>query len=355
MKIKSVRSWLQQLPLTKPYTIAYNVIEDTEIIFLEIELENGIVGIGASNPSPEVVGETPADTAANLQHAFIHQLVGRDIRHFNQLIDEALIQFPNLPGSIAAIDLALHDAFCQMIGIPVVDLYGRKIQALPTSITIGIKETAAMIEEADGYLKDGFRIIKIKTGLNVEEDIERVSKLHENFTGKMTIRVDANTGYTIEELKRFINETQQLSIELIEQPLPVGKENELLSLTTLHRKFLAADESLLGAASALALSHPPLPFGIFNIKLMKCGGIRAAKEIAVIAANAGIDLFWGCNDESMASIAGALHAAYSCSNTKYLDLDGSFDLSKDLVKMGFVVKDGLMYCSDQPGLGLQQC
>jgi L-Ala-D/L-Glu epimerase len=88
---------------------------------------------------------------------------------------------------------------------------------------------------------------------------------------------------------------------------------------------------------------------------MKCGGIRSAKEIAVIAANAGIDLFWGCNDESMASIAGALHAAYSCSNTKYLDLDGSFDLSKDLVKLGFLVKEGLMYCSDQPGFGLQQC
>jgi L-alanine-DL-glutamate epimerase-like enolase superfamily enzyme len=355
MKIKSVRSWLQQLPLTKPYTIAYNVISATEIIFLQIELENGIVGIGASNPSPEVVGETPADTAANLQHEFIQQLVGRDIRHFNQLIDEALIQFPNLPGTIAAIDLALHDAFCQLIGIPVVDLYGRKVQALPTSITIGIKETAAMIEEAHGYLLDGFRIIKIKTGLNVEEDIERVSKLHENFSGKMTIRVDANTGYTIGNLKQFINATQQLSIELIEQPLAVGNEYELMALPEMQRKFLAADESLLGAASALQLSHPPLPFGIFNIKLMKCGGIRSAKEIAVIAANAGIDLFWGCNDESMASIAGALHTAYSCSNTKYLDLDGSFDLSKDLVKLGFLVKEGLMHCSDQPGFGLQQC
>jgi L-alanine-DL-glutamate epimerase-like enolase superfamily enzyme len=355
MKIKSVKSWLQQLPLTKPYTIAYNVIEDTEIIFLQIELENGIVGIGASNPSPEVVGETPEDTAANLQHNFIQQLVGRDIRHFNQLIDEALIQFPNLPGTIAAIDLALHDAFCQLIGIPVVDLYGRKIQALPTSITIGIKETAAMIEEAQGYLQAGFRIIKIKTGLNVEEDIERVSKLHENFATKMTIRVDANTGYSIEALKQFIKETQQLSIELIEQPLAVGEEHVLMALPAIQRKLLAADESLLDAASALQLANSPLPFGIFNIKLMKCGGIRAAKEIAVIAANAGIDLFWGCNDESMASIAGALHAAYSCSNTKYLDLDGSFDLSKDIVKMGFLVKDGLMYCSDQPGFGLQQC
>ena len=56
----------------------------------------------------------------------------------------------------------------------------------------------------------------------------------------------------------------------------------------------------------------------------------------------------------MASITGALHAAYSCSNTKYIDLDGSFDLSSDLVTGGFTLRDGMMYCSDLPGLGLSR-
>jgi L-alanine-DL-glutamate epimerase-like enolase superfamily enzyme len=56
----------------------------------------------------------------------------------------------------------------------------------------------------------------------------------------------------------------------------------------------------------------------------------------------------------MASITGALHAAYSCANTKYIDLDGSFDLSSDLVTSGFILKDGMMYCSEEPGLGLKR-
>jgi L-alanine-DL-glutamate epimerase-like enolase superfamily enzyme len=352
MKIRSVKTWLQQLPLTKPYTIAYKTIDDTEIVFLEIVLENGITGIGAANPFAEVVGETPAITLANLQSDFVQQLVGRDIRFFNQLIDEALVQFPHLPGSIAAIDIALHDAFCQFIGISVVDLYGRKIDALPTSITIGIKETAEMLEEAKANLMAGFKIIKIKTGLDVEQDIERVTKLHELFGNKMLIRVDANQGYSLDNLKHFIKQTKTLSIELIEQPMAVGKENELVTLQSTDRKILAADETLLDAATALQLAHPPTPYGIFNIKLMKSGGIRGAREIGLIAANAGIDLFWGCNDESMVSIAAALQVAYSCSNTKYLDLDGSFDLSSDLVTGGFILKDGLMYCSNKAGLGL---
>jgi len=354
MKIKSVKTWLQQLPLTKPYTIAYKTITDTEIVFLEILLENGITGIGAANPFAEVVGETPAITLANLQTDFVQQLVGRDIRLFNQLIDEALLQFPHLPGTIAAIDIALHDAFCQFIGIPVVDLYGRKIKAMPTSITIGIKEAAEMLEEAKANFMAGFKVIKIKTGLDVEQDIERVSKLHEQFGNKMLIRVDANQGYSLENLQYFIQQTRRLSIELIEQPMAVGKEKELATLGEADRRLLAADETLLDASTALKLAHPPMPYGIFNIKLMKSGGIRGAREIGTIAANAGIGLFWGCNDESMVSIAAALHVAYSCSNTKYLDLDGSFDLSSDLVTGGFILKDGLMYCSEKPGLGLRK-
>jgi L-Ala-D/L-Glu epimerase len=353
MKIQSVRAWMQQLPLTKPYTIAYKTIADTEIVFLELTLENGITGTGASNPFAEVVGETPAVTLANLQHNFVQQLAGRDIRCFNQLIDEALVAFPHMPGTIAAIDIALHDAFCQLLKIRVVDFYGCKKDGLPTSVTIGIKDTAAMLEEARANYAAGFRVIKIKTGLNVEEDIERVSKLHEAFEHKMLIRVDANQGYDLNQLTYFIKKTRQLSIELIEQPLAVGREYELAALDEADRRLLAADESLLDAVSAMRLSHPPVPYGIFNIKLMKCGGIRGAREIALIAEKANIHLFWGCNDESIASITAALHAAYSCSNTRYLDLDGSFDLSSDLVTGGFILKDGLMYCGTAPGLGLQ--
>ncbi|MEO6357269.1 MAG: enolase C-terminal domain-like protein, partial [Ferruginibacter sp.] len=245
-------------------------------------------------------------------------------------------------------------AFCQLTGIAVVDLYGRKMNALPTSITIGIKDTAAMLEEAKANYAAGFKVIKIKTGLDVDQDIERVTKLTEQFGKKMLIRVDANQGYDLAQLKHFMEKTKRLAIELIEQPLKVGKENELSSLDKPERKMLAADESLLDAASALQLAHPPTPYGIFNIKLMKCGGIRGAREIATIAAAAGIDLFWGCNDESIVSITAALHAAFSCSNTKYLDLDGSFDLSSDLVTGGFILKDGYLYCSDEAGLGVKR-
>jgi L-alanine-DL-glutamate epimerase-like enolase superfamily enzyme len=87
---------------------------------------------------------------------------------------------------------------------------------------------------------------------------------------------------------------------------------------------------------------------------MKCGGINQALKIADLALNAKVDLFWGCNDESIVSITAALHAAFSCANTKYIDLDGSLDLGRDEVTGGFILKDGIMYCSDKPGLGVER-
>jgi L-alanine-DL-glutamate epimerase-like enolase superfamily enzyme len=354
MKIKSARAWAEKLPLTKTYVIAYKTISDTEIVFLEVMLENGLTGIGASNPFADVVGETPQVTLTNLKSGYLDEWVGKDIRHFNQLIADAAEHFPKLPGTLASIDIALHDLFCQFIGIPIVDFYGRKIQALPTSVTLGIKDTRNMLEEAKEYYKLGFKILKIKTGLNVEEDVERTLVLTEHFNRKMVIRVDANQGYSITQLQRFIKATKGYGVELIEQPMKVGLESQLSVLTDEDKKILVADESLLNAGSALQLSHPPTAYGVFNIKLMKSGGITGAKKIAVIAKNAGIQLFWGCNDESIVSIAAALHAAYSCSNTRYLDLDGSFDLSKDLVEGGFTLKDGCMITNGLPGLGVRK-
>lgn len=353
MKIKSIHTWLQSLPLKKAYSIAYKTISSTEIIFFEIQLENGIKGIGAANPFAEVVGETPAQAHFNLQSDFVHRIIGKDIRHFQGIIDEMHKHFPHAPGTVAAIDIALHDAFCKYLQISVVELYGQKTGPLPTSITIGIKDLPEMMEDATAYFKDGFRVLKIKTGLNVEEDIERVAKLSETFKGKMNIRVDANQGYTLEQLQYFIKHTADFYVELIEQPLPAANEMELLELSASDRKKLCADESLLDTGKAMQLAQYPQPFGIFNIKLMKCGGIRAASAIAIIAKHAGIDLFWGCNDESIVSISAALHIAYACSNTKYLDLDGSFDLSGDAVTDGFLLKDGYMYFAPGTGLGVQ--
>jgi L-alanine-DL-glutamate epimerase-like enolase superfamily enzyme len=351
MKIKEIRAYKKDLALTKPYTVAYQTYTDAVNAFIEIELENGMVGYGAAAEGEFVIGERMENTISNLESEFLQKWIGRDIRHFKSLITESGINFHKHSATRAAIDIALHDAFCKFLGIPVVDFYGRKHESLPTSVTIGISDLEETLSEAETYKEQGFRILKVKMGHDVDLDIERCHKLHEKFSDYFTIRVDANQGYDIPETVKFYQSTKKLDLELIEQPMRVGCESDMNKLPEEIRQIMACDESLKNAETAFNLASEPRTCGIFNIKLMKCGGVSGAMEIANIAHATGIDLFWGCFDESIISISAALHAAFACKGTKYLDLDGSLDLAEDVVTGGFHMNNGLMSIDDGPGFG----
>jgi L-alanine-DL-glutamate epimerase-like enolase superfamily enzyme len=62
---------------------------------------------------------------------------------------------------------------------------------------------------------------------------------------------------------------------------------------------------------------------------------------------------WGCSDESRLSIAAALHTAFACPATRYLDLDGHLDLASDPARGGFLLEDGLLRLTEAPGLGVE--
>jgi L-alanine-DL-glutamate epimerase-like enolase superfamily enzyme len=85
---------------------------------------------------------------------------------------------------------------------------------------------------------------------------------------------------------------------------------------------------------------------------MKSGGISPSKRIGELADAHDVRLMWGCNDESRVRIAAALHTAFSCSATRFLVLDGSFDIAKDIASGGFVLREGKLRLTDLPGLGV---
>ena len=353
MKIEEIRVWKKDLGNKRPYTIAFKTVSDVSAAFLYIRLEDGTYGVGAGNPSQQVVGESLDDTMAALQLQNLEFLKGRDIREFYTLLKVTQEQFKGGPAARACIDIALHDAFTKYLNVPLASFLGQKITELPTSVTIGIKDVEGTLEEAREYHDLGFKILKVKTGHDVEVDIERMAKLHEEFGNKMLVRVDANQGYDRDQLIKFYRETKAFGIELIEQPIPMREVDLMKSLPEEIKDIIAADESLQTPKDAFQLASNPYACGIYNIKLMKSGGVFPGLEIARVAAASGTDLMWGCNDESATSISAALHAALSCSNTKYLDLDGSLDLVVDAVEGGFLLKDGNMRINGKPGLGVE--
>jgi len=352
VKIVSADSRIEAFGLTRPYTIAFRRIESVENVILRIGTESGLMGLGAASPEPRVTGETMKACRDALGGEHLQWLVGGDIRDFESLSREAADRMSGTPAALAAVDIALHDLAAQERGLPLVEMLGRAHDALPTSITIGIKPLEETLAEAEEYMARGFRILKVKIGLDLEEDLRRLASLREQAGPEIRIRADANQGYSADETLRFFGETASLDLEFLEQPLPAHDVEAMRALPQNIRERIAADESLLSEQDARVLVGPPRACGIFNIKLMKCGGVAPARRIAAIAESAGIRLMWGCMDESRISIAAALHAALSCPTTRYLDLDGSLDLGRDAVGGGFTLEDDVMRTTDAPGLGV---
>jgi L-Ala-D/L-Glu epimerase / N-acetyl-D-glutamate racemase len=351
MKIHSVSYWKERMPLKRPYTIATQRVDAVENLFVRIQGQNGAVGLGAASPAEDVTGESVADCEHALKSHLAPLLSGADLNHFRSLLRRLKTAMVGAPGARAAVDIALHDLLAKCLGLPLVEVLGRVHDALPTSITIGIGPVDETLEQAGEWVAQGFAVLKVKTGLQVDEDIERLVRLREHFGAKIVIRVDANQGYGLADYRRFLADTSTLQVEFVEQPLPAADLESMRRLPEAVRRKTAADESLLDPSSALACLGSPQPFGIFNIKLMKCGGIAPGLRIAELAEDAGIDLMWGCMDESAISIAAALHVALACPATRYLDLDGSLDLAHDIATGGFILKNGTMYPVDAPGLG----
>ncbi len=347
------------MPLTRPYRIAGREFDSVELLFLRIVDDEGHVGLGSASPADFVTGETLAACEGALDPDGLSEFRGLDPRDqpaLGRLVGRLL---RHAPAARAAVDMALLDLWGRCLDRPLVDLLGRVHDGLPTSITIGIKTGEAAIEEtleeAAEYLGRGFRRLKVKLGEDLEEDLERLNALGDLIARRAPdtrVRVDANQGYRREDLTRLLAAAEALDLELIEQPVPVEHERELAGVSAEQRRTLAADESLVGTDDALRLASSSAPFGIFNVKLMKCGGITPALAISTVAEDAGRELMWGCMDESVASIAAALHVAYACGPTRYLDLDGSFDLARDPAVGGFVLRDGSLYLTDEPGLGV---
>ncbi len=257
---------------------------------------------------------------------------------------------PGASSTMAMVDMALHDLLARKAKLPLYQLLGGFRQHIPTSITIGILPLDETIQQAENYLKKGFSIVKLKGGLNLEEDIEKILKLREKLGNDFLLRFDANQGYNTEESIEFISKTKSANIEILEQPTSQKKEERLGEVTQQIHVPVMADESIKTLKDAFRLAANDL-IDMVNIKIMKVGGILEAQHINSVAKAAGMEVMVGCIDECALGISAGLHFTLSRPNIEYADLDGHLDLLDDPFTELFRLKGGILYPSDHPGLG----
>jgi L-alanine-DL-glutamate epimerase-like enolase superfamily enzyme len=350
MKINHIEIIKVIMPLSEPYTIAYNTYDSAENVFLRIETNSGFQGFGCAAPDPEVTFETADSVESALDQIARDQLLGKDPLRISYLMEGMRELLPNQPTARAAIDMALHDILGKAANLPLYRLLGGFRDRMKTCVTVGILPVTETLEKAIAFIESGFHALKIKGGQDVELDIERILKVRETVGKNIELRFDANQGYSVEEAIHFVEKTRKANLEVFEQPTPKGHPEYLGNVTKEVSIPVMADESLVNLKDAFRLAKRDL-VDMVNIKLMKVGGINEALHINSVAKAARLESMVGCMDESALGIAAGLHFALARPNVIYADLDGHLDLIDDPAAGAVILRNGILYPSKDPGLG----
>jgi L-Ala-D/L-Glu epimerase len=280
----------------------------TEAIVVVAEIKDGrTIARGECVPYARY-GETVEGVAATLEQLALRVASG--------LTREDLQSA--LPAGAArnALDCALWDWEAKRTGRRVWEIAGMPAPApVTTAYTISLDRPEAMAEAAR---KAKLPLLKLKLG--AAGDADRVAAVRAAVPGAALI-VDANEGWSADNLAGNLAACASAGVQLVEQPLPEADDAVLAEIS--RTVPVCADESVHDRTSLVRLAGK---YDAVNIKLDKAGGLTEALALAGAAAKAGFTIMVG----SMVSTSlGAAPALLLAGRARFVDLDGPLLLARD--------------------------
>jgi L-Ala-D/L-Glu epimerase / N-acetyl-D-glutamate racemase len=334
-----------RLGLRDPFVIARSdhdagLAVTTLVVEMRDDRHPDLVGIGEGYPD-RFYGETAATITAVLPHLVEAigdpELTADGLARAGAAMDRAIA---HNGAAKCALDIALHDLAGKVAGVPVHRLLGLSDDIPPTDFTIGIDEPSVVAGRAAKAAR--FPALKIKLGGGA--DVETLRAVRRVYDGP--IRVDANTGWSLDEAIELLPALVELGVELVEQPFPARQLEDLRRLQERSHLPIVADESAVTIDDLDGLVG--VVAGV-NVKLAKCGGVGAAARMLARARDLGFRTFLGCMEETSVGIAASAAVA---SLADWVDLDGNLLLADDPFEGLELGPDCRWRLTSRPGLGL---
>ena len=326
-----------------PLQISRGIHSESQNVFIEL-IEDGITAWGESAPGKTEGASSAIQVEESLVKLIEEGIEGLSIYDVYQKGKE--LKTP--PCALAALDIALWDLKAKKANLQLNDLLGIPKPSTPTSITVGINPPEVVKERVELILKnEQVRALKIKLGSpnGIDYDKEIYSQVLESTkSSKISIRVDANGGWALDDAKEMIKWLSERNAEYIEQPLSEGNEDQLKFLFKGRSLPIFVDESCRFSEDIPRLAN--FVDGV-NLKLMKCGGITEALRILNTARSFGLKTMIGCMSESSVSISAG---ASLTGIIDYVDLDSHYNLSPD-PSSGAVMINGVTMTNNGNGHG----
>lgn len=321
------------------FTIANSSRTTTPIVLTEITYD-GYTGYGEA-AMPPYLGETQASVIEFLKKVDLSRFSSPfEIQDIMNYVDAISI---NNTAAKAAVDIALHDLVGKIMGQPWWKIWGFNPATTPnTSFTVGL-DTEEVVKEKTREASP-YKVIKVKLGRDEKTDKMMVNTIR-SVTNTM-ICVDANQGWKDKhyalDMIHWLNER---NVNMIEQPMSKYLLDETAWLTENSPLPIIADEACQRLVDIPKLKGA---YSGINIKLMKCTGLREAREMVSLAKALHMRLMIGCMTETSCAISAAAQIA---PETEWADLDGNLLISNDCFK-GMQIVDGKITLNDMPGIGI---
>lgn len=349
--IKKIEVSVLRAPLIQPFRTALGEHKELENLLFTVELDDGIKGYGEAAIATHITGETLETTRKNLI------AVGKDILKKDPRICigmSALLhkRFERNKAAVCAVEMAILDALGKRGKMPFWRMFGDGGIKLATDITIVISDLEETEKTTENYYRKGFRSFKVKVGRDELLDLKRVLSV-KRIAPDSKIIVDANQGYTASQALRFLKALEKEGVipDLIEQPVPKEDWEGLKKVTRLSKVPVCADESCQSLTDCLRIIEEKAAHAI-NIKLTKSGVVQA-REIAIMARAAGLDLMIGGMMETSLAMTAAAQLAIGLGVFKYVDLDTPFFIKGAVDKNPYLNRRGVYDVEKSgPGIGL---
>ncbi|NLI79913.1 MAG: dipeptide epimerase [Candidatus Riflebacteria bacterium] len=354
MIIKAIRTGIVSIPLRKPFKTALRTLEHLRSVVVAVDTDTGTTGLGEAPPTGAVTGDSLGGIRGAIHEFIAPRLVGKDIANLDDTLNTLDAACLKNTSAKAAVDIAVHDLFGKLYGIPLFRLFGGFRNRIETDLTISVNSPEEMARDAREAVGRGFRILKTKVGKEPTLDLARIRAVREAVGPDVVIRLDANQGWTPREAVRIMRtlEAADLGIELVEQPVPAHDFEGLKEVRDGIDTPVLADESVfsgLDAERLIALRAADF----LNIKLMKTGGLRGARRLAALAELHAVPCFMGCMMESKLSVTAAAHLACGRAIITRYDLDSPSLCAADPVRGGAVLDGAWLSLPEVPGLGVE--
>jgi len=355
LKIRSLDSFAVSIPLVNPENLSFGKLERVDFIITRVEAGEFIGHGEAATLQGPTWSEESQETIKAIIDSYLSKIVlGADTLDYLRILRTMDDRVKGNSFAKAAVEVAVLDAVCKELNIPLYGFLGAKYRdSIPLSWTLANNDVESDVKEAKEYVNKGWRILKFKTGsLPLDRDLERIRAVRDAVGDSISLRVDANQGWTLNEAVASLQTLQEIRIDLLEQPLPKWDLDGLRELSRRTYIPIMADESLCGIRDAVSLIVKRAA-SVFSYKLTKMGGVQNCRIVESLANVYGIGNYLGCMIETSLGTAANLHFAASMRRLEYgCELFGPLRLRYDLTRKGIEYRSGEVLVPDQPGIGV---